>query len=100
MARWRQAVELAMKDGDIETLTALSRSRTEPTSRVSRAAMLLAYREPPSFFGKHPVRAAVRRRARGERVSISRAGVRRAGFAASRQSLKEHRRAKLANRRR
>jgi transposase len=50
MARWRQAVELAMTGEDIETLTALSRSRTEPASRVSRAAMLLAYRERLSFF--------------------------------------------------
>ncbi|WP_435656754.1 helix-turn-helix domain-containing protein [Brucella pituitosa] len=31
-------------------MTALSRSRTEPASRVSRAAMLLAYRRNPSFF--------------------------------------------------
>jgi transposase len=50
MARWRQAVELAMSDEEIGTLTALSRSRTEPASRVSRAEMLLAYRENPSFF--------------------------------------------------
>ena len=50
MAGWRQAVELAMTDEEIETLTALSRSRTEPARRVSRAAMLLAYRENPSFF--------------------------------------------------
>src|SRR5258708_9366129 len=50
MARWRQAVELAMTDEEIETLTALSRSRSEPASRVSRAAMLLAYHENPSFF--------------------------------------------------
>ena len=50
MARWRQAVELAMTDGEIEALTAVSRSRTEPASRVARAAMLLAYRENPSFF--------------------------------------------------
>ncbi len=50
MAKWRQAVELAMTEEEIETLTALSRSRTEPASRVSRAAMLLAYREQPSFF--------------------------------------------------
>ncbi|MDH2357026.1 IS630 family transposase [Bradyrhizobium sp. SSUT112] len=50
MAGWRQAVELAMSDEEIETLTALSRSRTEPARRVSRAAMLLAYRETPSFF--------------------------------------------------
>jgi transposase len=50
MARWRQAVELAMTDEEIEGLTALSRSRSEPASRVARAAMLLAYRENPSFF--------------------------------------------------
>ncbi len=43
-------VELAMTGEEIERLTALSRSRTEPASRVSRAAMLLAYREQPSFF--------------------------------------------------
>src|SRR5262245_64698901 len=49
MAGWRQAVELAMTDEEIATLTALSRSRTEPASRVSRAQMLLAYRENPSF---------------------------------------------------
>ena len=35
---------------EIEALTALSRSRTEPAGRVSRAAMLLGYREKPSFF--------------------------------------------------
>src|SRR6266705_146299 len=50
MARWRQAVEVAMTEEEIETLTALSRSRTEQASRVERAAMLLAYRENPSFF--------------------------------------------------
>src|SRR5947208_11132209 len=50
MARWRQAVELAMTDAEMETLTILSRSRTEPASRVERAQMLLAYRENPSFF--------------------------------------------------
>src|SRR5256885_15800719 len=50
MARWRQAVELAMTDAEKETLTALPRSRTEPARRVERAQMLLAYRENPSFF--------------------------------------------------
>lgn len=50
MAGWRQVEELAMTDEEIERLTALSRSRTEPARRVSRAAMLLAYRENPSFF--------------------------------------------------
>src|SRR3977135_388015 len=49
MAGWRRAVELAMTDEEIERLKALSRSRTEPASRVSRAQMLLAYRENPSF---------------------------------------------------
>src|SRR5712664_2738281 len=50
MAGWRRAVELAIAGEENETLVALSRSRTEPASRVSRAAMLLAYREHPSFF--------------------------------------------------
>jgi transposase len=49
MAGWRRAVELAMTNEEIERLTALSRSRTEPAGRVSRAQMLLAYRENPSF---------------------------------------------------
>ena len=49
MAGWRRVVELAMTGEEIERLTALSRSRTEPASRVSRAQMLLAYRENPSF---------------------------------------------------
>jgi len=35
---------------EIETLTALSRSRTEAARRVERAQMLLAYRQQPSFF--------------------------------------------------
>ena len=34
MAGWRQAVELAMTDEEIARLTAVSRSRTEPASRV------------------------------------------------------------------
>src|ERR1700720_3263531 len=50
MAGWRLAVALAMSGEEIEALTALSRSRTEPAGRVSRAAMLLGYREKPSFF--------------------------------------------------
>jgi transposase len=50
MARWRQAIELAMTGEDIRQLMAISRSRTERASRVKRAQMLLAYRENPSFF--------------------------------------------------
>lgn len=50
MGGWRQAVELALSDEDIAKLTTISRSRTERGSRVTRARMLLAYRENPSFF--------------------------------------------------
>src|SRR5215475_13236170 len=50
MARWRQAVELAMTDEDIEKLTAIARSRSETARRVERAQILLAYREKSSFF--------------------------------------------------
>ena len=50
MAGWRQAVELAMTDDEIEELTAIAHSRTEAARRVERAQMLLAYRETPSFF--------------------------------------------------
>jgi hypothetical protein len=49
MAGWLRAVELTMTDEEIERLAVLSRSRTEAASRVSRAQMLLAYRENPSF---------------------------------------------------
>jgi hypothetical protein len=41
MAGWRRVVELAMTCEE-------TRSRTEPASGVSRAQMLLAYRENPS----------------------------------------------------
>ena len=50
MAGWRQAVELALSDEDIAALAAISRSRTEPASRVERARMLLSYRKDLSFF--------------------------------------------------
>ncbi|WP_354172510.1 MULTISPECIES: helix-turn-helix domain-containing protein [unclassified Bradyrhizobium] len=45
-----------MTDEEIATLAALSRSRTKLASRVSRARMLLAYRENPSFcaVGQRP----------------------------------------------
>jgi hypothetical protein len=50
MAGWRQAVELAMTDDEIEKLGVVARSRSEAARRVERAQMLLAYREIPSFF--------------------------------------------------
>jgi len=50
MVGWRRAVELAMTEEEIAKLTSVSRSRTEPASRVERARMLLAYRENPSFL--------------------------------------------------
>ena len=51
-ASWQDgpAVELAMTGEEIETLTALSRSRTEAARHVERAHMLLAYRQQRSFF--------------------------------------------------
>lgn len=50
MATWRQALAVVMTDEDVAGLITVSRSRTEPASRVQRAQMLLAYRENPSFF--------------------------------------------------
>src|SRR4029077_2083096 len=43
MAGWRRAVDLAMTAEEIETLTALSRSRTEAARHVERAQMLLGF---------------------------------------------------------
>jgi transposase len=50
MTAWRQAIELSIGDEDVARLVTITRSRTEPASRVERARMLLAYREAPSFF--------------------------------------------------
>src|SRR4249920_1527642 len=50
MAARRLVVELTLGDDDVTKLMAMTRSRTEPASRVERARMLLAYREDPSFF--------------------------------------------------
>jgi hypothetical protein len=71
MARWRQAVELAMTDEDIEKLAAIARSRSEAARRVERAQILLAYREKPSFFavGPLPSRRVIRERSLKRRIS-------------------------------
>src|ERR1700752_5330310 len=50
MTAWRQAIELSIGDEDVARLVLITRSRTEPASRVDRARMLLAYRENASFF--------------------------------------------------
>jgi hypothetical protein len=50
MAARRLVVELTLGDDDVTKLMAMTRSRTEPASRVERARMLLAYRDDPSFF--------------------------------------------------
>src|ERR1700746_1182867 len=50
MTAWRQGIELAIGEKDLAALGAITRSRTEPASRVERARMLLAYRDDPSFF--------------------------------------------------
>jgi hypothetical protein len=49
MTAWRQAIELSIGDEDVARLVTITRSRTEPASRVERAWMLLAYPESPSF---------------------------------------------------
>ena len=50
MAAPRRVVKLAFSDEEAAELARLSRSRTEPASRVERARMLLAYRETLSFY--------------------------------------------------
>ncbi len=50
MAGRRRVIELAIGEEELAALHAITRSRREPTSRVERARMLLAYREDPSFF--------------------------------------------------
>jgi transposase len=50
MAGWRQVMELAMTDEEIQKLAAVARSRTEAAHRVERAQILLAYQANPSFY--------------------------------------------------
>jgi transposase len=48
MAAPRRVIGLVIDPGDLARLEALTRSRTEPASRVERARILLAYRAEPS----------------------------------------------------
>src|SRR3954470_14793620 len=48
MAAPRRVIELAIGREDVDRLEVLTRSRTEPASRVERARILLAYRAEPS----------------------------------------------------
>ena len=50
LTAWRRAIELWIGEDHLATLVSITRSRTEPASRVERARMLLAYRKDPSFF--------------------------------------------------
>ena len=50
MAAPRRRIELAISDEEASELARLARSRSEPSSRVARARILLAYRETPSFY--------------------------------------------------
>ena len=46
----RLEIDLVIGKDDLSELMSISRSRTEPAGRVTRARMLLAYRDDPSFF--------------------------------------------------
>src|SRR3954471_20354777 len=48
MAAPRRVIEFVVDPGDLARLEVLTRSRTEPASRVERARILLAYRAKPS----------------------------------------------------
>jgi len=48
MAAPRRVIEFSMGPDDLSLLETLARSRTEPSSRVERARILLAYRSDPS----------------------------------------------------
>ena len=50
MATWRQALEVVMTDEEVARLLTVSRSRTEPASRVQRAQMLLVIAETHRFL--------------------------------------------------
>jgi hypothetical protein len=59
LAIWRRAIELSLGETDLEKLRMITRSRTEPASRVERARILLGYWE--KECGGALVRKALRR---------------------------------------
>jgi hypothetical protein len=71
MTAWRQAIELSIGDEDVARLVSITRSRTEPASRVDRARMLLAYRENASFFAVAHALGGVAGLPQGERTGLS-----------------------------
>jgi transposase len=50
MAAARKVVAISIGDADLAELHSIARSRTEPTSRVERARILLRYRDDPSHY--------------------------------------------------
>jgi transposase len=50
MAAPRRVIELKIARPELRQLQLIARSRTEPSARVERARVLLAYRADPSFF--------------------------------------------------
>ncbi len=50
MAAARKVVELPIGERELAELRSIARSRTEPSSRVERARMLLHYRDDPSCY--------------------------------------------------
>ena len=50
MAAPRRVIELAFTEQELADLERISRSRTEPASRVERARILLTYRSSPSLY--------------------------------------------------
>jgi len=50
MAALRKVMEISIGDADAAKLRLISRSRTEPASRVERARILLRYRDDPSHY--------------------------------------------------
>jgi hypothetical protein len=53
MAGWRRAIDLAMNSPEVQALEAISRSRSEPASRVERARKCLSFSATGRAVGVH-----------------------------------------------